>query len=59
MMKEMFDEFEPKLSELKPAVKEKALEIADKLLTKKSISKEDALKEGIKQAEEWFFDLEG
>ena len=58
-MKEIFDEFEPKLSDLKPAVKEKALEIAKKLLTEKSLSREDALKDGIKQAEEWFFDLEG
>ncbi len=58
-MKEIFDEFAPKLSELKPAVKEKALEIAGKLLTEKSLSREDALKEGVKQAEEWFFDLEG
>lgn len=58
-MKEIFDEFEPELKELKPTVKEKALEIAGKLLTEKSISRADALKEGIKQAEEWFFDLEG
>ncbi len=58
-MKEIFDEFEPTLKELKPTVKEKALEIAGKLLTEKSLSREDALKEGIKQAEEWFFNLEG
>lgn len=58
-MKEIFDEFEPTLKELKPTVKEKALEIAGKLLTEKSLSREDALKEGIKQAEEWFMDLEG
>lgn len=58
-MKEIFDEFKPKLSDLKPAVKEKAMKIAGKLLTEKSLSREDALKEGIKQAEEWFVDLEG
>lgn len=58
-MKEIFDEFEPELKNLKLAVKEKALQIAGKLLTEKSLSREDALKEGIKQAEEWFFDLEG
>lgn len=58
-MKEIFDEFEPKLKELKPEVKEKTLEIAGKLLTEKSLSREEALKKGIKQAEEWFFDLEG
>jgi hypothetical protein len=51
-MKEIFDEFEPELKDLKPAVKEKALEIAGKLLTEKSLSREEALKEGIKQAEE-------
>lgn len=58
-MREIFNEFDPELKELKPKVKEKALEIADKLLIEKSLSKEEALKEGIKQAEEWFFDLEG
>jgi uncharacterized protein YdaT len=58
-MKEIFDEFEPELKDLKPAVKEKALEIAGKLLTEKSLSREEALKEGIKQAEEWFLDFEG
>jgi uncharacterized protein YdaT len=58
-MKEIFDEFESELKDLKPAVKEKALEIAGKLLTEKSLSREEALKEGIKQAEEWFLDFEG
>ncbi|MDA9554636.1 hypothetical protein N9R54_00240 [Pelobium sp.] len=57
-MKEIFDEFEPELKELKPTVKEKALEIAGKLLTEKSMSRTEALKQGIKQAEEWFIDLE-
>ncbi|AFL82940.1 hypothetical protein Belba_0274 [Belliella baltica DSM 15883] len=59
MNQDAFDDNQSNLADLKPAVKEKALEIAGKLLTEKSISKEDALKEGIKQAEEWFFDLEG
>jgi hypothetical protein len=58
-MNEIFDEFEPKVKKLKPEVKEKALEIAARLLTVKSLFREEALKEGIKQAEEWFFSLEG
>ncbi len=58
-MKELFNEFEPELKELKPEVKEKALEIAGKLLDEKSLSGAEALKEGIRQAEEWFLDLEG
>lgn len=42
-----------------PKVKEKAIEIAIRLVKEKKLNKEDALKEGIKQAENWFMDLEG
>lgn len=42
-----------------PKVKEKAIEFAIRLMKEKKLNKEDALKEGIKQAEKWFIDLEG
>ncbi len=42
-----------------PKVKEKAIEFAIRLMKEKKLNKEDALKEGIKQAENWFIDLEG
>lgn len=52
-------EYEKELRELEPKVKEKALEIAHKLLSEKKYSEEKAIKEGIKLAEAWFMDLEG
>lgn len=55
----MFNGFEPELTDLSPEVKAKALEIAGKLIKEKNLSKPEAIKLGIKQAEEWFFDLEG
>ncbi|WP_182995360.1 hypothetical protein [Pelobium manganitolerans] len=58
-MKEIFNEFETDLKDLKPKVREKAIEIASGLLIKKNYTRQDALKEGIRQAEEWFLDLEG
>ncbi|KAA8475446.1 hypothetical protein BDE36_3541 [Arcticibacter tournemirensis] len=55
-----FEDFEPDLKELKPSVKEKAIEIANKLLKNgKFTDQGEALKEGIKQAEEWFINMEG
>lgn len=60
MAKWTFEEFEPDLRELKPLVKEKAIKIAAKLLqTGKLTNQREALKEGIKQAEEWFLNMEG
>lgn len=58
-MKEIFNEFEVELKELKPEVREKALEIAAQLLMNKDNKRMDAMKEGIRQAEEWFMNLEG
>ena len=54
-----FDDFNAHLVDLRKEVKEKAIEIAQQLVEDKMMSKEAALKEGIKQAEEWFMDLEG
>lgn len=56
-MKEIFGEFEADLKDLRPAVREKALEIASELLMK-NYKRQDALKEGIKQAQKLFMDLE-
>jgi len=54
-----FEEFKTSLDELHPEIKEKAIEIAKKLVIEKSYTRENAIKEGIVKAEEWFYDLEG
>lgn len=59
-MKSAFEDFDPLFNELTPRVREKAIELASQLLASGAISdREAALKEGIRQAEEWFMDLEG
>jgi uncharacterized protein YdaT len=57
-MKELFNDFGLELDGLNSIVKERAIEIANQLL-EEGLSKQEALKEGIKQAQEWFLDLEG
>lgn len=57
-MKELFNDFGLELDGLNSIVKERAIEIANQLL-EEGLSKKEALKEGIKQAQEWFLDLEG
>lgn len=47
------------LKELDPKIKDKAVEIAIELIKNKKMKKEKAVLEGIKQAKEWFLDLEG
>lgn len=60
MEKWTFDDFDAELKDLVPAAKKKAIEIARKLLANGEVeSQEEAIKEGIKQAEEWFLDSEG
>jgi len=55
-----FNESDPMLNDLSPKVKEKALQLAaDFLAEGRFANPAGALKEGIKQAEEWFLDLEG
>jgi|TARA_B100000953_G_C18017824_1_gene419796 uncharacterized protein YdaT len=54
-----FEEFKTSLDELHPEIKERAIEIAKKLVIEKSYTRENAMKEGIVKAEEWFYDLEG
>lgn len=54
-----FENFKPKLENLTPEVREKALQIAHQLMEKGGISKEKAISDAIVKAEEWFYDLEG
>ena len=54
-----FDDFDADLKDLSPEAREKAIEIANKLMKESGYTEEKAIKEGIKKAEEWFYDLEG
>lgn len=48
------------LDDLTPKVREKAIQLALEMLAEGKYSdKQDALEEGIRQADEWFMDLEG
>ncbi|MBK0381829.1 hypothetical protein I5M32_02550 [Pedobacter sp. SD-b] len=58
-MENTFKKFAPNLSDLRPEVQEKATEIAHQLVLEKGLSKPEAIKEGIKQAELWFLNSEG
>ncbi|HEX6982437.1 MAG TPA: hypothetical protein VF181_06730 [Balneolaceae bacterium] len=58
-MKWTFENFKADLDDLNPAVREKAIEIAKKLMEKDNYSEERAIKEGIKEAEEWFLNSQG
>ena len=53
------DEFSAELSELEPEVQEKALEIARRLHQQQGMTREEAIREGIRQAGQWFYDMEG
>ncbi len=59
IMEWTFEEFKTSLDDLHPDVKEKALEIAKKLVLEKNYTRQNAIKEGIRKAEEWFYDLKG
>ncbi|MDT0690900.1 hypothetical protein RM549_13965 [Salegentibacter sp. F188] len=54
-----FEDFKTDLDSLNPAVREKALEIANELMKEGKYTKKEAITKAIKQAEEWFYDLEG
>lgn len=54
-----FEDFHADLKNLKPKVREKAIEIAIELMNKNGFNREKSIKEGIKKAEEWFYNLEG
>jgi uncharacterized protein YdaT len=59
-MNQQFHDFEAMLNDLTPKVREKAIQLALEMLAEGTYSdKEQALRAGIQQAEEWFMDLEG
>ena len=53
------EDFKTKLDGLQPSVRKKALKIAQELVKENGYSREKAITEGIKRAEEWFYDLRG
>lgn len=58
-MEPSFNDLAKSLKVYDPKIKEKAIEFAIRLMKDKKLNQEDALKEGLKQAENWFIDLEG
>lgn len=58
-MKDLFEGFDARFKELDPRVQKEALELAKRLMDKEGYSREAAIKEAIKQAEQRFLDLEG
>jgi uncharacterized protein YdaT len=53
------EELPDDFNDLKPHVREKALEIADQLMPRDIPEGSTRIREAIKQAEEWFTELEG
>ena len=58
-MEGTFGNFKSDLNSLKPVVKEKAFEIAKKLMKKENISEKEAIAKAIKRAKEWHYEIEG
>jgi uncharacterized protein YdaT len=54
-----FENFKPALNNLTPQVREKAVEIAHKLMEQGGISEDRAIQQAIVEAEEWFYNSEG
>ena len=54
-----FSEFHLELKDLEEVVKKKAIEIANDICASKSCTKAEAIREGIKKAEEWFLNRSG
>lgn len=54
-----FENFKADLDNLTPEVRKRAIEIAHKLKEKGNISEDQAIKKGIKRAEEWYLDSLG
>lgn len=59
IMEWTFEDFKADLEDLTPEVRNRALEIAQKLMTEGGISEDEAIKKGIKRAEECFLDSGG
>lgn len=51
--------FPLEMDDLKPEVRQKAIEIANKLIGEGKMSSPELIRQAIAQAEEWFLDLEG
>ena len=58
-MKDLFEGFDARFKGLDPRVQKEALELAKRLMDKEGYSREAAIKEAIKLAEQRFLDLEG
>lgn len=58
-MEWIFENFPLEMSELEPHVREKAIEIANQLKKEGRVKDLSIVEEEIKQAQEWFLNLEG
>tara|TARA_R100000908_G_scaffold64651_1_gene49297 strand:+ start:1629 stop:1805 length:177 start_codon:yes stop_codon:yes gene_type:complete len=58
-MKWTFESFGADLKDLNPQVRKKALEIANRLMEEDDYSEGEAIKQAIKEAQEWFLDMQG
>ncbi|MCH2450821.1 MAG: hypothetical protein MK198_11855 [Gracilimonas sp.] len=58
-MKWTFESFGADLKDLNPQVRKKALEIANRLMEGDDYSEGEAIKQAIKEAQEWFLDMQG
>lgn len=59
LMKWTFESFGADLKDLNPQVRKKALEIANRLMEEDDYSEGEAIKQAIKEAQEWFLDMQG
>jgi len=58
-MNSQFENIELQLKDLRPAVREKALEILNAMPAETKSDQKSAIKKAIEQAENWFMDSEG
>ena len=58
-MKWTFEDYGADLKNLNPRVRDKALEIANRLMEEEDYSEGEAIKQGIKEAQEWNLDRQG
>ncbi|SMO82634.1 hypothetical protein [Fodinibius sediminis] len=55
-MKWTFEDFGADLKDLNPKVREKALEIANRMMEEGDGSEGEVIKQAVKEAQEWFLD---
>jgi uncharacterized protein YdaT len=58
-MKWTFENYGTDLKNLNPQVREKALKIASRLMEEGDYTEGEAIKQAIKEAQEWFLDKQG